>query len=136
MTSMCWSSLYSDQFAVGYGSFHYQKQGTGAVSVFSLKNPSHAERTITTQSGEANRSSVVGTVLKQRAIVLQLPAQACSKRLLPQSCPAGACTSTLGHYRPAGCLLYPVYASGWLQQAAVKAAHLMSSASVSACCQV
>ncbi|WIA12351.1 hypothetical protein OEZ85_012402 [Tetradesmus obliquus] len=51
VTSICWSSLYSDQFAVGYGSFQYQKQGTGAVSVFSLKNPSHAERTITTQSG-------------------------------------------------------------------------------------
>ncbi|KAF6261307.1 WD40-repeat-containing domain protein [Scenedesmus sp. NREL 46B-D3] len=51
VTSICWSSLYSDQFAVGYGSFHYQKQGTGAFSVFSLKNPSHAERTITTQSG-------------------------------------------------------------------------------------
>jgi hypothetical protein len=61
VTSICWSSLYSDQFAVGYGSFHYQKQGTGAVSVFSLKNPSHAERTITTQSGTGNCSSGVST---------------------------------------------------------------------------
>lgn len=48
---MCWSSLYADQFAVGYGSFHYQRQGTGAISVFSLKNPSHAEVTLTTESG-------------------------------------------------------------------------------------
>lgn len=48
---MCWSSLYADQFAVGYGSFHYQRQGTGAISIFSLKNPSHAETTITTESG-------------------------------------------------------------------------------------
>jgi hypothetical protein len=48
---MCWSSLYADQFAVGYGSFHYQRQGTGAISIFSLKNPSHAEITITTESG-------------------------------------------------------------------------------------
>jgi len=51
VTSMCWSSLYADQFAVGYGSFHYQRQGTGAISIFSLKNPSHAELTITTESG-------------------------------------------------------------------------------------
>lgn len=51
VTSMCWSSLYADQFAVGYGSFHYHRQGTGAISIFSLKNPSHAELTITTTSG-------------------------------------------------------------------------------------
>ncbi len=51
VTSMCWSSLYADQFAVGYGSFHYQRQGTGAISIFSLKNPSHAELTVTTESG-------------------------------------------------------------------------------------
>jgi hypothetical protein len=51
VTSMCWSSMYADQFAVGYGSFHYQRQGTGAISIFSLKNPSHAEVTLTTESG-------------------------------------------------------------------------------------
>ena len=57
VTSLCWSSLYADQFAVGYGSFHYQRQGTGAISIFSLKNPSHAEVTITTESGVSTRAA-------------------------------------------------------------------------------
>jgi hypothetical protein len=39
-------------FAVGYGSYHSQRQGTGLVAVCSLKNPSHPERSIVTDSGE------------------------------------------------------------------------------------
>ena len=131
---MCWSSLYSDQFAVGYGSFHYQKQGTGAVSVFSLKNPSHAERTITTQSGEGIRSSIVSPVLKQRAFVLQLPAQACSERL----CRSRVQLAPAHQLGDTNCLLAAASSlcKRKVAQAAVPAEHLMSSASVSAFYQV
>lgn len=51
VTSLCWNSRYTDLFAVGYGSFDYQRQGSGAVCCFSVKNPSHPESYFTTESG-------------------------------------------------------------------------------------
>ena len=44
VTSICWNPKYRDLFAVGYGSYEFQKNMTsGAICVFSLKNPSHPE---------------------------------------------------------------------------------------------
>lgn len=43
--------MYSDLFAVGYGSYDFQKQGSGLVCLFSLKNSTHPEVIIPTPSG-------------------------------------------------------------------------------------
>ena len=44
VTSICWNPKYRDLFAVGYGSYEFQKNlTTGAICVFTLKNPSHPE---------------------------------------------------------------------------------------------
>eukprot|EP00831_Metopus_contortus_P047799 TRINITY_DN3871_c0_g2_i4.p1 TRINITY_DN3871_c0_g2~~TRINITY_DN3871_c0_g2_i4.p1 ORF type:complete len:767 (+),score=141.83 TRINITY_DN3871_c0_g2_i4:212-2302(+) len=44
VTSICWNPKYRDLFAVGYGSYEFQKNiSTGAICVFTLKNPSHPE---------------------------------------------------------------------------------------------
>ncbi len=44
VTSLCWNPKYRDLFAVGYGSYEFQKNLTkGAICIFTLKNPSHPE---------------------------------------------------------------------------------------------
>ena len=57
VTSMCWNHEYTDLFAVGYGSYDFMKQGTGAICCYTLKNAcnypeaSHPEFSFTTESG-------------------------------------------------------------------------------------
>lgn len=51
VTSICWNPQYLDMFAVGYGSFEFQKQSSGLICIFSLKNPTHPEFSLTTESG-------------------------------------------------------------------------------------
>ena len=51
VTSLCWNPLYNDMFAVGYGSYDFMRQGTGMLCCFSLKNTSHPEYVIGTESG-------------------------------------------------------------------------------------
>jgi dynein intermediate chain 1 len=44
VTSICWNPRYRDLFAVGYGSYEFQKNtSNGAICVFTLKNPSFPE---------------------------------------------------------------------------------------------
>ena len=44
VTTICWNPRYRDLFAVGYGSYEFQKNNnSGAICIFSLKNPSHPE---------------------------------------------------------------------------------------------
>ena len=50
-TSVCWNPRYADLFAVGYGSYDFSKQGSGMISLFSLKNTSFPECTLRTESG-------------------------------------------------------------------------------------
>jgi len=38
-------------FAVAYGSYHFLRQGTGAIALCSLKQPSHPEAMYVTDSG-------------------------------------------------------------------------------------
>jgi len=51
VTSLAWNPLYSDLFAVAFGSYDFLQQSGGMVAVFSLKNPSHAEFEFETASG-------------------------------------------------------------------------------------
>jgi len=51
VTALAWSPAYMDMYAVGYGSYNFQKQAGGIIQVFSLKNPLHAEYAFTTDSG-------------------------------------------------------------------------------------
>jgi len=51
VTAICWSPLYDDLFAVGYGSYEFLKQTSGLICIFSLKNPTSPEFTFTTDSG-------------------------------------------------------------------------------------
>jgi len=51
VTAIAWSPAYMDMFAVGYGSYNFQKQAGGIIQVFSLKNPLHPEYAFTTDSG-------------------------------------------------------------------------------------
>eukprot|EP00163_Fabomonas_tropica_P028063 TRINITY_DN5620_c0_g1_i2.p1 TRINITY_DN5620_c0_g1~~TRINITY_DN5620_c0_g1_i2.p1 ORF type:complete len:700 (-),score=180.55 TRINITY_DN5620_c0_g1_i2:218-2317(-) len=57
VTAICWNPEFPDLFAVGYGSYDFMKQGTGAIACFSLKNasnapdPSHPEYSFTTDVG-------------------------------------------------------------------------------------
>ncbi|KAG2499404.1 hypothetical protein HYH03_002978 [Edaphochlamys debaryana] len=51
VTSICWNPLYDDMFAVGYGSYEFLKQASGLINIYSLKNPSHPEYTLHTESG-------------------------------------------------------------------------------------
>jgi dynein intermediate chain 1 len=53
VTSLCWSPAYADMFAVGFGSYDSQRQGSGAVGCFSLKDPKTPVYQFTTRSGEA-----------------------------------------------------------------------------------
>ena len=43
--------MYSDLFAVGYGSYDFMRQGSGMICCFSLKNTPHPEYIFTTESG-------------------------------------------------------------------------------------
>ncbi|XP_032232200.1 dynein intermediate chain 2, ciliary isoform X2 [Nematostella vectensis] len=52
VTSLCWNPIYNDLFSVAHGSYDFLKQdGGGAMSFFSLKNPSYPEYGIKTESG-------------------------------------------------------------------------------------
>ncbi len=52
VTGMCWNSLYSDLFAVSYGSYDFNKRdSTGTVCCFSLKNSKHPEYQFHTSHG-------------------------------------------------------------------------------------
>lgn len=51
VTSSTWSNNYNDLFAVGYGSFNFAKQNSGALILYSCKNPSHPEYIYETDSG-------------------------------------------------------------------------------------
>lgn len=51
VTAMCWNPQYLDLFAVGYGSYEFLKQSSGLINVYSLKNPSHPEFSLSTESG-------------------------------------------------------------------------------------
>ena len=51
VTSLCWNPRYHDLFAVGYGSYEFTRQSTGMICCYSLKNTSHPEHVIGTESG-------------------------------------------------------------------------------------
>lgn len=62
VTACVWNPKYTDLFAVGYGSYEFNKQGTGAVLCFTLKNafpspssgpafPAHPEFSMQLDSG-------------------------------------------------------------------------------------
>ena len=52
VTGLCWNPVYSDLFAVSYGSYDFYKQpSVGYVCLFSLKNPSYPEWLCSTVSG-------------------------------------------------------------------------------------
>jgi len=51
VTSTTWSNQYCDLFAAGYGSFNFSKQSSGALMLYSCKNPSYPEYSFLTDSG-------------------------------------------------------------------------------------
>jgi len=51
VTALAWNPMYSDLFAVGYGSYDFMRQGSGMICCFSLKNTPHPEYIFTTESG-------------------------------------------------------------------------------------
>lgn len=51
VTCLKWNTRYTDLFAVGFGSFDFLKQQTGAICFYSLKNTHFPERTYLTESG-------------------------------------------------------------------------------------
>ena len=52
VTCLCWNHLYSDLFAVGYGSYDfYHQPDQGLICLFSLKNCSHPEFSLTLPAG-------------------------------------------------------------------------------------
>lgn len=51
VTSVSWSATYKDFFVATFGSFDFQKQTSGLVLGFSLKNPSYPECLFRTKSG-------------------------------------------------------------------------------------
>ena len=51
VTSVAWFEDYTDLMAVGYGSFNFNKQSTGALLIYSLKNPSYPEKIYEISSG-------------------------------------------------------------------------------------
>jgi len=50
VTALSWNPRFPDLFAVGFGSYKFHAHGQGAVACFSLKNTSHPEYLITTDS--------------------------------------------------------------------------------------
>ncbi|KAH9524710.1 hypothetical protein Btru_027600 [Bulinus truncatus] len=51
ITSVCWSPMYKDLFAVSCGSYDFMKQGSGLIIFWTLKNPSFPECYFETDSG-------------------------------------------------------------------------------------
>ena len=52
VTGLCWNPVYSDLFAVSYGSYDFYKQpSVGYLCLYSLKNPSFPEWLCSTVSG-------------------------------------------------------------------------------------
>lgn len=51
VTSVSWFDTYTDLMAVGYGSFNFSKQTSGALLIYSLKNPKFPENIYETESG-------------------------------------------------------------------------------------
>lgn len=51
VTSLCWNPKYMDLFVVGHGSYDFLKQNKGMVLFYTLKNPSHPEYVLPTESG-------------------------------------------------------------------------------------
>ena len=52
VTCLCWNHLYTDLFAVGYGSYDlYDPPDQGQICLFSLKNCSHPEFILTVPAG-------------------------------------------------------------------------------------
>lgn len=112
VTSLCWSSLYADQFAVGYGSFHFAKQGAGAVAVFSLKNPSHPELTISTESGalypdardaHAGMAAHAAGACSRRAVhpLAEAPSTPCTCPAVPAAAPPHPAPGVMAlHFHP------------------------------------
>uniref|UniRef100_A0A665T4R0 Dynein, axonemal, intermediate chain 1, paralog 2 n=1 Tax=Echeneis naucrates TaxID=173247 RepID=A0A665T4R0_ECHNA len=51
VTALCWNKKYQDLFAVGMGSYDFNKQGHGMLVFYTLKNPSFPEYIYLTTSG-------------------------------------------------------------------------------------
>uniref|UniRef100_A0A8C6UDR7 Dynein, axonemal, intermediate chain 1, paralog 2 n=1 Tax=Neogobius melanostomus TaxID=47308 RepID=A0A8C6UDR7_9GOBI len=51
VTALCWNKKYPDLFAVGMGSYEFNRQSRGMLLFYSLKNPSHPEYFFPTWSG-------------------------------------------------------------------------------------
>jgi dynein intermediate chain 1 len=51
VTAVKWNPEFGDLFAVGYGSYDFMKQGSGMLSLYSLKNPSFPEFFCSTDTG-------------------------------------------------------------------------------------
>ncbi|KAL7473688.1 hypothetical protein ACHAXS_014187 [Conticribra weissflogii] len=51
VTALCWNSQYTDLFAAGFGSCDFARNGKGLVCCYTLKNTSHPEFVVTTESG-------------------------------------------------------------------------------------
>jgi len=55
VTSICWNPVYTDLFAVGYGSYEFiekkQQRKTGLICCYTLKNTSHPEYMFSCESG-------------------------------------------------------------------------------------
>jgi dynein intermediate chain 1 len=51
VTAISWNPQFVDLFAVGYGSYDFEKQGPGLICCYTLKNTSFPEYTFQTDSG-------------------------------------------------------------------------------------
>ncbi|KAF3689599.1 Dynein intermediate chain 1, axonemal Axonemal dynein intermediate chain 1 [Channa argus] len=51
VTALCWNTKYQDLFAVGMGSYDFNKQGCGMLLLYSLKNSTFPEYICPTNSG-------------------------------------------------------------------------------------
>lgn len=51
VTGICWNSVYSDLFAVSYGSYDFNKTAPGTVCCYSLKNSRYPEYQFHTEHG-------------------------------------------------------------------------------------
>lgn len=71
VTALVWSPKHVDLFAVGYGSFDFLRQGSGLITCFSLKNPTHPEYCFTTNSGAASFQAL-RSVLSLRRVTLAI----------------------------------------------------------------
>lgn len=51
VTALSWNPVFTDLFAVGYGSYDFTKQTPGLICCFTLKNTSYPEYSFETESG-------------------------------------------------------------------------------------